>query len=35
VAASVEEEPEPRVTVAVVGVKHHNELWIGTERIEL
>jgi hypothetical protein len=31
----VEVEPEPRVTVAAVGVKHHNELWIGKERISL
>ena len=32
---AVEEEPEPRVAVAAVGVKHHNELWIGKEKIEL
>jgi hypothetical protein len=32
---AVEEKPEPRVTVAAVGVKHHNELRIGKERIEL
>jgi hypothetical protein len=32
---AVEEAPEPRVTVAAVGVKHQNELWIGKERIEL
>jgi mRNA-degrading endonuclease RelE of RelBE toxin-antitoxin system len=32
---AVEEEPEPRVAVAAVGIKRHNELWIGKERIKL
>ena len=32
---AVEEKPEPRVTVAAMGVKHHNELRIGKERIDL
>jgi mRNA-degrading endonuclease RelE of RelBE toxin-antitoxin system len=32
---AVEEQPEPRVTVAAVGLKRHNELWIGKERIDL
>ena len=32
---AVEEQPEPRVIVAAVGLKRHNELWIGKERIDL
>ena len=32
---AVEEQPEPRVTVAAVGLKRHNELWIGKERFDL
>jgi mRNA-degrading endonuclease RelE of RelBE toxin-antitoxin system len=32
---AVEEQPEPRVTVAAVGLKRHNELWIGKERVDL
>src|SRR5437879_5308266 len=32
---AVEEQPQPRVTVAAVGLKRHNELWIGKERIDL
>jgi methylphosphotriester-DNA--protein-cysteine methyltransferase len=35
VFSAVEEQPEPRVTVAAMGLKRHNELWIGKERIEL
>ena len=31
----VQEEPEPQVKIAAVGIKQHNELWIGKERIEL
>jgi mRNA-degrading endonuclease RelE of RelBE toxin-antitoxin system len=32
---AVAEEPEALVTIAAVGIKRHNELWIGTERVEL
>jgi mRNA-degrading endonuclease RelE of RelBE toxin-antitoxin system len=32
---AVEEEPEPLVKIAAVGIKRHNELWVGTEKIEL
>ena len=32
---SVEEQPRPAVFVKAIGVKRHNELWIGGERIEL
>ena len=32
---AVTEEPEALVTIAAVGIKRHNELWIGTERVEL
>jgi mRNA-degrading endonuclease RelE of RelBE toxin-antitoxin system len=32
---AIEEQPEPKVTVAAVGVKRHNKLWIGNERIDL
>jgi len=32
---AVVEEPEALVTVAAVGIKRHNELWIGTEKVEL
>jgi mRNA-degrading endonuclease RelE of RelBE toxin-antitoxin system len=31
----VREEAEPKVIVKAVGVKRHNELWIGEERITL
>lgn len=31
----VQERPDPRVIVKAVGIKRHNELWIGDERIEL
>jgi len=31
----VQEEPEPLVKIAAVGIKQHNELWIGKERIDL
>ena len=31
----VQEKPEPLVTIAAVGVKKHNELWIGKEKIDL
>ena len=32
---NVQEEPEPSVTIAAVGIKQHNRLWIGKERIDL
>ena len=32
---AVEEQPESVVKIAAVGIKRHNELWIGKERIEL
>jgi mRNA-degrading endonuclease RelE of RelBE toxin-antitoxin system len=32
---AVAEESEALVTIAAVGIKRHNELWIGTERVEL
>lgn len=32
---AIEEQPEPKVTVAAVGIKRHNKLWIGKERIDL
>ena len=31
----VQEEPDSMVIIAAVGIKRHNELWIGKERIEL
>jgi mRNA-degrading endonuclease RelE of RelBE toxin-antitoxin system len=31
----VQEEPEPVVKIAAVGIKQHSELWIGKERIDL
>ncbi len=31
----VREEPEPEVIVKAVGIKRHNELWIGEEKIGL
>lgn len=31
----VQEEPESLVKIAAVGIKRHNALWIGKERIEL
>ena len=31
----VQEEPEPKVIVKAVGIKCHNDLWIGEEKIEL
>ena len=31
----VEEQPERLVKIAAVGIKRHNELWIGKERIDL
>ena len=31
----VQEEPEPQVIVKAVGIKRHNDLWIGEEKIEL
>ncbi len=31
----VREEPEAEVIVKAIGIKRHNELWIGDERIEL
>ncbi len=31
----VREGPEPEVIVKAIGVKRHNELWIGNERIML
>ena len=30
-----QEKPKPLVRIAAVGIKQHNELWIGKERIEL
>jgi mRNA-degrading endonuclease RelE of RelBE toxin-antitoxin system len=32
---AVEERPVARVTIAAVGIKRHNELWIGKEKIDL
>jgi mRNA-degrading endonuclease RelE of RelBE toxin-antitoxin system len=32
---AIEETPKPQVTVAAVGLKRHNVLWIGNERIDL
>jgi len=32
---AVADEPEALVTIAAVGIRRHNELWIGTERVEL
>ena len=31
----VREEPVPQVIVKAVGIKRHNDLWIGEEKIEL
>jgi len=31
----VQEEPDPVVIIKAVGIKRHDELWIGEERIEL
>jgi len=31
----VQEQPDGLVKIAAVGIKQHNELWIGKERIEL
>ena len=31
----VQEEPVPQVIVKAVGIKRHNEFWIGEEKIEL
>ena len=31
----VQEEPERLVKIAAVGIKRHNEFWIGKERIDL
>ena len=31
----VQEEPVPQVIVKAVGIKRHNDLWIGEEKIEL
>ncbi len=31
----VQEEPDRLVKIAAVGIKRHNELWIGKERIDL
>jgi mRNA-degrading endonuclease RelE of RelBE toxin-antitoxin system len=31
----VQEEPQRLVMIAAIGVKRHNDLWIGKERIEL
>jgi len=31
----VQEEPKPLVKIAAVGIKQHNALWIGKERIDL
>ncbi|MCK6555648.1 type II toxin-antitoxin system RelE/ParE family toxin [Candidatus Binatia bacterium] len=32
---AIEEGPESLVKIAAVGIKHHNELWIGREKIDL
>jgi mRNA-degrading endonuclease RelE of RelBE toxin-antitoxin system len=32
---TVQDEPDPIVTVKAIGKKIHNELWIGAERIQL
>jgi mRNA-degrading endonuclease RelE of RelBE toxin-antitoxin system len=32
---SVQDEPDLTVTVKPIGKKIHNELWIGTERVQL
>ncbi len=32
---AVELKPKHRVAVAAIGLKRHNELWIGKERIDL
>jgi mRNA-degrading endonuclease RelE of RelBE toxin-antitoxin system len=32
---AVQDKPEPIVTVKAVGKKIHNELWIGTERVQI
>lgn len=31
----VQDEPERLVKIAAVGIKRHNELWIGKEKIDL
>ena len=31
----VQDEPAPLVKIAAVGIKQHNQLWIGKERIDL
>ena len=31
----VQEEPDGLVKIAAVGIKRHNKLWIGKERIDL
>ena len=31
----VQEAPDPVVIIKAVGIKRHNELWIGQEKIEL
>ena len=31
----VQDEPDPIVFIKAVGIKRHNELWIGQEKIEL
>lgn len=31
----VQEEPEPQVIIKAVGIKSHNDLWIGGEKITL
>ena len=30
----VQEKPEPAVRIAAVGIKQHNELWVGKEKID-
>jgi mRNA-degrading endonuclease RelE of RelBE toxin-antitoxin system len=32
---SVQDEPDPVVTIKAIGKKIHNELWIGVERVQL
>ena len=31
----VQEEPALMVVIKAIGIKHHNDLWIGQEQIEL
>jgi hypothetical protein len=31
----VQEDPVPAVIIKAVGIKRHNELWLGQEQVEL